>query len=498
MTKKNKQAGFNSSSLIVGVMFVVLILSLVSRPVAAENLFAPYKAIAVGSRAEAVAIGDVNNDGRNDVVMTTWHSSSENDYSLFVFLQNSDGSLQVPQILPLASGYTSRASSVDVGDMNNDGLQDVVVGNHDTNLQIFLQNSSGGLDQPLLYPTTRSTKIRIGDLNGDQKQDLAGIDWGGADVAVKLQNESGSLDPELFYSAPHAGYDDLEIGDVNDDGLLDVVVMSGQGLIDNLAILTQDGMGGFNPVSSYDLGGNELTHGVTVGDLNGDGRNDVAVTFGGNRPSSSVGVFLQDDTGGLKTAIHYPSYDCPEPIQAADVNGDGRDDLVVLHGGWIRMGVYLQQADGSLAEEQLFPIPNASHYNPHGLAVGDINGDSAPDVVIADYNSGLVILYHSTPNLPPVADAGSDQAVVQKSVVFLDGSGSSDPDGVVVSYSWRQIAGIPVTLTAEANPAVVSFVAPTFKGAQAELVFQLTVTDDHGRSAIDSQVVTIARKPGKL
>lgn len=498
MIKKNKQVSFNNSSLIIWGMSMALVLSLASRPVSAESLFEPYQATAVGSYGEAVAIGDINGDGRNDVVMTTSYSSLGDGYKLFIFLQDIDGNLQDPQVLPLAADYTNRPLSVDIGDMNNDGRQDVVVGNDNVNLQIFLQNTSGELDPPQLYPTTRSMKIQIGDLNGDQKQDIAGIDWGGADVAVALQNESGLLDPALFYPAPHAGYDDLEIGDVNDDGLLDLVVMSGQTYsMDNLAILTQDGMGGFNPVSSYDFG-NVSTHGVTVGDLNGDGRNDVAVTYGGNRPNSFVGIFFQDDTGSLGAAIHYPSYDIPEPIQAADVNGDDRDDLVVLHGGWSRMGVYRQLADGSLAAEELIPIPYASHYNPHGLAVGDINGDSAPDVVIADYNNGLVVLYHSTPNLPPVADAGSDQTVVQKTAVILDGSGSSDPDGLLVGYSWQQVAGIPVTLTPGASPAIVSFVAPTFKGAEEEmLVFQLTVTDDNGESASDSQVVTVARNSNK-
>jgi chitinase len=99
-----------------------------------------------------------------------------------------------------------------------------------------------------------------------------------------------------------------------------------------------------------------------------------------------------------------------------------------------------------------------------------------------------------TPNQPPVANAGSDQTVVQGSVVTLDGRTSTDPNNAIVDYRWRQLSGPAVTLQASANPGVVSFTAQRLRGLQsADLVFELVVTDATGDSATDQVVVHVVK-----
>jgi hypothetical protein len=102
-------------------------------------------------------------------------------------------------------------------------------------------------------------------------------------------------------------------------------------------------------------------------------------------------IMTQDDSGGLTGPTTIPSYDIPEPVSVKDLDGDGLEDVVVLHGGWLQAGVYLQGV-GGLEPEQLYPIPYASHYAPQGLALGDVSSDLCTDLAIADYNQGLVIL----------------------------------------------------------------------------------------------------------
>ena len=361
-------------------------------------MFLDYVVIPTGSWPEAVAIGDVNNDGRNDVVLTTsYNNDAANDYKIFVFLQNAAGGLDPPVKYATSCSYGNRPETVAIGDINNDGRNDVVIGCSGSGIEVFLQNNSGTLNSGIFYTSNDSNKIRIADLNNDGLLDIVGIGWGTNTASVWLQNSSGTLNSPVVYNVTHGGYDDLEVGDVNNDGLTDIIVMSGQGLNPNLGVLTQKPNGTFNAPVYYSVSNpvtaNTLTHGVAVGDINGDHLNDIVVTYGGNSPYANIGVFSQNTSGTLNPVASYSSLDCPEPIEIADVTGDGRKDIIVLHGGWNAVGIYQQSASGMLQSEKLYPIPYASHYNPHGLAVGDINSSGLKDIVIADYNNGLVILY---------------------------------------------------------------------------------------------------------
>ena len=361
-----------------------------------SNLFYPYVAFSTGSWPEAVAVGDVNGDGHNDVVMvTSFDFDPDNDYHLFVFLQNTSGELDPPITYVTSGTYTQRPISVAVGDVNNDGRTDVVVGEADARIEVFLQNGSGSLDPPTAYATSDSRSIKIADLNDDGLLDVVGIGWGTDTVSIYFQNASGTLNPSVTYSVTHGGYDEVDVGDVNHDGLTDIIVMSGQLYsVPNIGVLLQQEGGTFGSPVYYEVGIDELTSGVAVGDVNGDGFQDVVVTYGGNDPDSRIGVFFQNGSGTLDPVVSYGSYDCPEPVVIADVSQDGRQDIIVAHGGWHALGVYTQWEDGILAPEALYDLPYATAYNPQGLVVGDINGDGHPDVVIADYNHGLVVLYH--------------------------------------------------------------------------------------------------------
>src|SRR5215213_11203087 len=94
-----------------------------------------------------------------------------------------------------------------------------------------------------------------------------------------------------------------------------------------------------------------FTGAVAVGDINNDGLKDVVMTYGGNQSSSAppfVAVFLQNIAGTLNPPTNYLTADMPIAVQVADMNNDGRNDVIVSHNGWFSLEVYLQAPNGTL------------------------------------------------------------------------------------------------------------------------------------------------------
>ncbi|MGO9954159.1 MAG: PKD domain-containing protein, partial [Dissulfurispiraceae bacterium] len=175
------------------------------------------------------------------------------------------------------------------------------------------------------------------------------------------------------------------------------------------------------------------------------------------------------------------------PHAIVDLNGSGSfdpDDGIVSY-SWVQVDGPGVKVHGANAADASFV---ASHPGPIGvslifqLQVTDHFGLTTRAQCIVNEIRG---------HLPPVASAGSNQNVATLSSVTLDGSGSSDPSGSPVAYRWKQIRGVPVTLsdpTAQ-NPI---FSAPSVSGAQSpDLLFMLTVTDPRGLSASAKRTVTV-------
>ena len=163
-------------------------------------------------------------------------------------------------------------------------------------------------------------------------------------------------------------------------------------------MLPQLAGGGFGPPAGYPTGANSWgPHGIGVGDVTGDGLNDVVVTYGGNKPKAFVAVLAYNaTTHELDAPVAYSSLDIPSPIDVADLDLDGLGDVVTIHDGWGNAGVYRASPTGGLSPEELYPYPYGDGYVPHGLALGDVNGDGSPDAVFADHNNGLVVLRNTT------------------------------------------------------------------------------------------------------
>ncbi len=393
------------------------------------------------AQGEAVIISDLNGDGKNDVVITTGAKDTlphepDYEYNLFIYFQNESGRLDWPIKYPAGNG-----KAVAVGDLNCEGRKDIVVSMFN-GIGVYYQNSSGTWDPMVLYPSQHSVDmdsigLKIADMNNDGLLDVvslykeAGIIQGLKTYVVEmaLQNADGTLRSPKVIQVIQSASDVLaiETGDLNNDGLMDIVVTITQDeeSRNGFMVLLQnpDGTFGFPVYYSAPVSTWPVTS-IAVGDVNGDGLADVVVTYG------SIGVFLQNDQGTLNQVIGYPTNYFIHNVAIADVDNDGRQDVIVLHaGGFNILGFYIQSKDGTLMAEEMFAT-SSIHFNPQGLAVEDINGDGAKDVIFADisglgihYNNGVGPKIHSQSLL----DFGS--AVIgdpsQKSLIFFNAGGST-------------------------------------------------------------------------
>lgn len=336
--------------------------------------------VPMGSQAAGVAIGDVNGDGRNDIVFVTgYYNSTDNDGKLFVLLQNTSGGMSSPVRYDLSTNFTNRPTSVAVGDLNHDGRIDLAVGIDRYGIEIFLQNALGGLDRSSLLSAWDSSYVRIADLNYDGRDDLAGIAWANNTATVWYQDVAGSLGSSVTYDVNHGGYDDLELEDLNNDGRKDMVVMSGQGLGDDFGVLLQNAGGGLSPPAYHDLGISSNPYGLATADLNGDGRRDVALSHLGG-----ISVFPQNGSGTLDLPIAYPFFEGGSgDVSAGDFDSDGRADLAAGYGE-VGIGIFYQGTDSVLRPFDFYRIPLSGTvvgYGIKSLTVGDINGDGRDDAV---------------------------------------------------------------------------------------------------------------------
>ncbi|WP_395795675.1 FG-GAP repeat domain-containing protein [Aquimonas sp.] len=339
--------------------------------------------------AEALAIADLTNDGRAELALSLG-AGSNSGALLQVYAGDGLGGLGLIQKHELSGGYGRQAMAI--GQFNLYPGLDVAVG---TSTGVVLYPGGGGV-RPLA-PGQRFGAAAVEIAAAINFKERA------ADaLATTTWSSQGSVyqpSPKGLFATPWpvnvAGYNRIGSGDLDADGLIDVVTASGQGLGPSLRVHRNTGHGSLTELQALHAvcpGGTFASvGGVGLGDVDGDGHADVVAAAGGNRPRSCLQIFKGNGKGQFQPATFVPSYDLPGPLAVADLNGDGLSDVVTLHNGWLRLGVYLQQPNGQLGAEQLFPIPYQSWYPAQGLAVADLVGDACLDVAIAS-SQGLVVL----------------------------------------------------------------------------------------------------------
>jgi hypothetical protein len=358
-----------------------------------------------GFYSHLMVVADLNKDGKLDLVVADDYCASVNESCVSVLLGNDDGTFQ-PAATYDAGGYPyASGPGVNIPiftvDVNGDGKLDlVVVSATDRNqvgdgvVGVLLGNGDGTFHPVVRYDSGGfgASGAAIADVNGDGKPDVVVVNCGGpvscappaATVGVLLGNGNGTFQTVKTYGTGGWGsfaYP-VAVADVNDDKKLDILVgnqcpqngnCTGGGKV---GVLLGNGDGTFQTAVTYDTGSGS-TISMAVADLNGDGKLDLAVANNGTT------VLLGNGDGTFQLAQTYAGGGCCQ-VLVADLNLDGRPDLLNVAGTGGAVSVYLGKGDGTFEAGQTFSLGGKEF---SWVAVADVNKDGRSDLLAANWCS---------------------------------------------------------------------------------------------------------------
>ncbi len=368
-----------------------------------------------GTGYASVSFGDFNGDSKTDIVSSTYNSGTV----LLITANNNNGFNA-----PLSFTAGARPGYMTPNDFNRDGRLDLAVSNYDSGtVSVLLNNGNGGFNAAQHYSAgSDPLEIASGDFNGDSAPDLVlaydAFATGNLKLAVLTNNGAGGFSVTKRYEK--TGFaNSLLIRDINSDGKLDLLMTTLSGMIKHLTVLAGNGTGEFGAPAYFNTGGGQAIQ-IYEGDFNNDGKPDFVTP---HRESRDVGVLLNDGAGGLAaTSTTYGINGSPIQLAAADLNGDGKSDLVATSFGNTNAGPSLLLSDVN-SRLSTSTIDNTLS---RGAALVDLNSDNKPDLVTTSNTSAVTIHQNAGAGKfnPPVRiNVGGELGVLATADFNGDGKG---------------------------------------------------------------------------
>ena len=372
----------------------------------------------------AVAVGDVNGDGKPDIVLMGAFAS----YYVAVLLNTTPPGSQMPSFATQKLfAIPGNQASLTLADVNGDGKPDIVIGG--ANVAVLLNTTPTGAAIPSFaaYHTFAAgpsieKQIAATDINGDGKPDLVVINYNG--FATVLLNTTAPGSATVSFAPPQTfaagiGPVDMAVADLNGDGKPDLIIDNHQNTYTFSVLLDTTSPGSntvtFAPLQTFPAGGRSLS--LAVADLNGDGKPDVVVGS-----ESGAYSFVNTKSPGTSTVTFAPKAGADahgsHHVALADINGDGKPDLISFIYGYVNgtnnVVVNLNTTPpgattASFATAQSLNIPSFS-----SVAVRDINGDGRPDLIFPTTGTILPVAL----NLPATSNQDFATAIIQETAQF--------------------------------------------------------------------------------
>jgi hypothetical protein len=359
---------------------------------AQETTFVISSSPGVGNKPISSCAADVNGDGKVDLICVNY-----GDQTITVLTNNGIGGFG----LSSSPAVGSKPQCVVAADVNGDGNVDLISANYGDNTLTVLTNDGSGM----FFPASTSSVSNPGfvvaaDVNGDGKTDLISADYGAnfsKSALTVLTNDGGG--GFVFCSLVGVGIHPVSVcaADVNGDGNVDLICANYGGFSDDfnstLTILTNDGTGNFRLSSSPVVG--IYPDSVCAADVNGDGKVDlICANYGDN----TLTVLTNDGMGGFMFASATAVGSGPVFVCAADVNEDGKVDLICANEYDSTLTVLTNNGTGGFT---ISSSPAVGLY-PVSVCAADMNGDGKLDLISANWGNGTLTVLTNAAWVAPV------------------------------------------------------------------------------------------------
>lgn len=346
--------------------------------------------------------GDFTGDGKTDLITQVENDRNTSPvYSIAVALSNGDGTFRAPVLTPTPGN--DNCSTLAVGDLNGDGKDDIIVIHQSacsggtSSIDVMIGNGDGTFTLATNYPITNTNLPGgiLADTTGDGKLDIVVVDEGvPANVWTLLGNGNGTFQAKTSVTLSGTSGNGPAFSDLNGDGLLDIAEMDSD--TNELTIYLATSATAYASAVSYPTSdGVENACSLTVGDLTGDGKGEVV---NANCNDNTLTVYINDGNGTFQNGVYYAAglsapggttadlY--PGAVSIADVNGDGKADLISMNEDSSDVTILLGNGDGTVS------VPSIGYavggYPGQLAVVADFNGDGYADLVVPDLEFNLV------------------------------------------------------------------------------------------------------------
>lgn len=375
--------------------------------------FSPKTDYSVGANPFQITIGDLDNDGKPEVLVA---NGSVSTISMFKNTSINNTLSFDPKI-----DFAGVRSNV-ICDINADGKLDIVSVNSNV-FSVFVNTSSGGIISfapKVDFPTNGAdvpTNIAYDDIDGDGKIDIL-ISYNTLDVLSIYKNTSSvgsvSFAPRIDMTAP--SFEIILFRDLDGDSKSEII-----GLRRSTAIQiykNTSSIGSLSFGSGMNVSGGNNIDGLDIADFDKDGRQDIAITSTTDNTVSLIRNISTYATLLFANRITFPTAQYPRGIYANDVDGDGRIDLAIVNFGAASMSILKNTSSGSGSISFANKVDFATGVNSNYPVVCDLTGDGKPELLCVTQSSGLFSVFQNTMTgniaLPGVADVKycyNDEAV---------------------------------------------------------------------------------------